>query len=208
MPKEKIDPKKETANEYTDVRDINKNVLYTKSGNMLGYLRLYPYNIDLLSKNEKASICNSLTAEMKPETDPFTVYSIPRTVDMDEYINFLITAYDNEMSNGKRKMLLNAMINDATDTVMNGQNFEHQFFIKAWEKSDKKNARANMEERLNDFNKRFGSVQNETKRLDDIEILKLCNLFGNSNTAAFENYDENIYYTPVPTISEEEHERR
>lgn len=195
------------ANDLTDVIDVARNVLLTKSGFSLGFLRLMPINIDLLSKNEKASICNTLTAELKPETEPFTVYSIPRTVDMEDYINFLVTAHDNEISNGKRKMLLSAMINDASDTVLNGHNFEHQFFIKAWEKTSEKNSRAKIDERLVNMGRSFGAIQNETKRLDDIEILKLCNLYGNSNIAPFEAYDSNIHYTPFPVISDAEEVR-
>lgn len=202
MLKEKTTEAKETANEITDVRDIVRNLLITKTGYKIGFLRLFTINIDLLTKNEKKSKCNTLTAEFKPEKEPFILYSIPRTIDMDTYLTFLEKKYDNEMSNPKRKMLLNAMIGEATEKVMNGQNYEHQFYIKTWEKEDKKNCDRILEDRLNDFRTRFNSIQNDTKRIDDIEIIKLCNLFGNSNTAVLEEYNENTQYEPFPLIQD------
>lgn len=195
------DEKKLTANELTDVKDIRRNTLYTKSEYILGYLKLKPINIDLLTKEEKESLCISLTSTFKTEKKPFSFYSIPRAIDMDSYIKFLSDKYDQEVVNPKRKMLLNAMISDATNKVMNATNFEHQFYIKVWESVKEKNPEINLEERLKDFEERFRSVQNETYRLSDIEIIKLCNLFGNSNTAILENYDPNIQYTPIPFIT-------
>lgn len=197
-----------SANELVDVRDVVRRVLYTKTGYSIGFLRLYPINIGLLSQNEIESKCNTLTSEFQAEKDSFVIYSIPRTIDMDSYIAYLTEKYDAEMSNAKRKMLLNAMINEATEQVMSGQNFEHQFYIKIWEKTDKKNSDKLIQERLDDYEKRYRSIQNNTKRLDDIEIIKLCNLYGNSNTAIFENYDENTQYTPMPVIDNKEKEKR
>lgn len=190
----------ETANDLVDVIDITRKKIYTKSGYTIGFVRLYPINIDLLTNNEIASLCNTLTAKFKPEKEPFIIYSIPRTVDMEQYINYLTNQYDNEMSNAKRKMLLNIMISEATDKVLSGQNFEHQFYVKVWEKTDSKNSDKKIEERLDDISMRFESVQNMTKRIDDTDTIKLCNLFGNSNTATMETYDENSHYTPISFI--------
>lgn len=194
-----------TANEYTDVRDISRKVLHTKSDYSMGYLRIFPMNIELLSKDEKVGKCETLTAALKPETKAFSLYSIPRTVDMDEYINFLVQAYDNEISSSKRRMLLNEMIVDANDTVMNGQNFEHQFYLQLWDKSSKKNINIVLEERLNDFEQYFSTIQNQTKRLDDTEIIKLCNLFANSSTATIDSYDDiqNSYFPMISEMGEE-----
>lgn len=202
------DLEKITANDLTDVRDIVRNVLFTKSGFTIGFLRLYPINIELLTQMEKTNLCDTLTSKFKPEKQPFTIISIPRTIDMDQYMNFLVEKYDNEMSNPKRKMLLNAMISEATEMVMNGQNYEHQFYIKVWEKTDQKNSYQKIEERLNDFYNRYSSIQNQTKRLDDIEIIKLCNLYGNNNTAILETYDSNTQHTNIPFIIGMDNEKR
>jgi len=201
--KSKQNKKLLTANEITDVKDINNNFLYTKSGYAIGYLRLFPINIDLLSEDEIESMCNILTSQFKGEKERFTILSIPRTVDMEIYLNTLADIYEQEIDNPYRKMILKEMIIDASKTVTNGKNFEHQFYIKVWAKyNDNVSGTEEInEERLRYISNYYGSVQNETKRLDDTEILKLCNLFANSNTAVLENYEENNNYIPIPMIT-------
>lgn len=192
-----------TANEITDVKDIKNNLLYTKSGYIIGFLRLYPINIELLSRDEMRNICNLLTGEFKSEKEPFTILSIPRTVDMEVYLNFLADISDQEIDNPYRKMLLNDMIMQGSRTVTNGKNYEHQFYIKVWTryKENVTGSEEIIEEKINDMISRYSAVQNLTKRLDDTEILKLCNLFGNSNTAVLESYDSNNVYIPIPILA-------
>lgn len=195
-----------TANEITDVKDISNNLLYTKSGYAIGFLRLYPINIELLSKDELVNICNLLTAEFKSEKEPFTILSIPRTVDMEVYLNYLADISDQEVDNPYRKMLLNDMIMQGSKTVTNGKNFEHQFYLKVWTryKENVTGTEGIIDEKINNMINRYSAIQNHTKSLDDTEILKLCNLFGNSNTAILETYENNNTYIPIPTIARRE----
>lgn len=192
-----------TANEITDVKDIKNNLLYTKSGYTIGYLRLFSINIDLLSEDEIESICNILTSQFKAEKERFTIFSIPRTVDMEFYLNSLADIHDEEIDNPYRKMILQEMIVDASKMITNGKNFEHQFYLKVWAKYNENVSGTEeiIEERLRYIGNYYGSVQNETKRLDDVEILRLCNLFANSNTAIMESYEENNTYIPIPMIT-------
>jgi hypothetical protein len=189
-----------TANDFVDVRDISRNLLITKSGYKIGFLRLFPINIDLLSNREKESLTDTITGEFKSEKNPFIIYSIPRTIDMDAYLSFLGDCYDREITNAKRKMLLNIMINEANEKALSGKNCEHQFYIKVWEKADIKDCDKRIEERLYDLSNRFNSINNANRRIDDIEIIKLCNLFANSSTASFESFSEEDIYTHFPLL--------
>ena len=198
----RADQKKSTANDLTDVSDIRGNLLYTKSNYALGYLKLLPINIDLLSEDELDVLCNNLTAQFKPEKENFSILSIPRTVDMEAYLNQLSNEYDEEFEDPVRKDILKEMIRQASDSVMNGENFEHQYYIKTWSKynANVTGTEKILKERIANFENRYESAQNKTKEVDDIEILKLCNLYGNGNSAIMESYDENIQYTPIPVI--------
>ena len=198
----RADQKKSTANDLTDVSDIRGNLLYTKSNYALGYLKLLPINIDLLSEDELDVLCNNLTAQFKPEKENFSILSIPRTVDMEAYLNQLSIEYDEEFEDPVRKDILKEMIRQASDSVMNGENFEHQYYIKTWSKynANVTGTEKILKERIANFENRYESAQNKTKEVDDIEILKLCNLYGNGNSAIMESYDENIQYTPIPVI--------
>lgn len=198
----RADQKKSTANDLTDVSDIRGNLLYTKSNYALGYLKLLPINIDLLSEDELDVLCNNLTAQFKPEKENFSILSIPRTVDMEAYLNQLSNEYDEEFEDPVRKDILKEMIRQASDSVMNGENFEHQYYIKTWSKynANVTGTEKILKERIANFENRYESAQNKTKEVDDIEILKLCNLYGNGNSAIMESYDDNIQYTPIPVI--------
>lgn len=198
MKKAVIDVKKQTANDIVDVKDIKNGILYTKSGFMIGYLRLYPINIDLLSDTEIHSLCNTLTGEFKSEKECFSILSIPRTVDMEEYLNFLSTKFDEELDSMIKKKLLNVMIREASQKVMSGENFEHQYYVKVWMRDEEGNERK-LKERLSFFENYYQSIQNECKILTDVEIIKLCNLYSNSNSAVFESYDD-ADYVPMPFI--------
>lgn len=190
----------QTANNMIDVKDVKKNILYTKSDYLIGYLRLMPINIELLSKRELESLCNILAGGFKSIDFPFSILSIPRSVDLESYIAFLNQSYEEEIENQHRKALLRIMLKEASEKVMNDSNYEHQFFIKVWEeKSSNEYVEAKLAQKLENIAGRYALVQNETKRLNDEEIIKLCNLFANNSTAVFENY-EDATYTPIPII--------
>lgn len=191
-----------TANEETNVKDICKGIIYTKDGYMIRILRLFSINIDLLSDMEKESRCNILTGEFKGEKQPFSILCLPRTVDMEVYINSLTNMYDEEIFNPKRKMLLNEMIGEATRKVMSGSNYEHQFFLMIWVKEEKDGKAGQqetlLEDRIRTFENRYQSVQIAANPLDDTELLRVCNLFANSNTALFESYEEGTQHISIP----------
>lgn len=184
----------ETANEFTDVKDICKNILYTKSGYLIGFLRLMPINIELLSKSEIKAKCITLAASFKSLDYPFTIISIPRSVDMEEYIEFLSNKYDEEMEDIHRKSLIKTMLKEASGKIMNDNNYEHQYYIKVWERSSStENKEAVISKKLNDIAGRYSMVQIETKRVNDEGIIKLCNLFAHSNSAIFEDVSDAAY---------------
>lgn len=206
MVKQAKSPKEQTANEITDVKDIHSNLLYTKSGYVIGFLRLYPIAIELLSEREKESICSILSANFRAEKEPFTIFSIPRTVDMEVYLNFLVEKNDEEMGSPTKKMLLNAMMKEAAEKVLNSNNFEHQFYIKVWAPAGTNTERI-LEERLQEMERRYAAAGNRTKRLQDVEIMKMCNLYTNCTTAVMENYQDNVSYIPLPTMKREGKEK-
>lgn len=48
-----------TANELVNVKDIKGNILYTKDGFLFGYLQISPYNLDLVSEEERRAKTNA-----------------------------------------------------------------------------------------------------------------------------------------------------
>lgn len=198
MKKEVVEKKVQTARNIVNVKDIKSDLLYTKDGNLMGYLRLYPINIDLMSDTEKKTLCNTLTAEFKAEKTGFSITCIPRTVDMEEYLNFLSMKQEEEIESLERRKLLAVMIREASNKIMSGENFEHQYYIKLWIPNNEGNDRK-LKERLISFESYYQAIQNECRQVNDVEIIKLCNLYCNSSSAVFETY-EDIDYTPLSFI--------
>lgn len=183
---EKISSVELTANELTDVKDIRRNFLYTKSGYIFGYLRVFPIDIDLLNKSEIISYSKALTGSFKSIEHPFTFLSIPRTVDINDYVSFLNSKYDAEIESHTKKRLLSTMIREAQNKIL-GDNFEHQYFIRVWLKYDESdNCEAKILNMLSTMADRYKSIHVNTHILDETEILRLCNLYANASTASLE----------------------
>jgi len=49
-----------TANDFVDVKDIKGMFLYTKSNKIFSYLRIYPFNLDLLTTEDRRNLTNRL----------------------------------------------------------------------------------------------------------------------------------------------------
>lgn len=193
--KEKLDQKIQTANDFIDVKEIKRNLLYTKSGYVIGYLKLLPINISLLNNKELCSLNINITSKFKAEKEIFSFFIVPRSVDMDKYLNFLEKKIENEMTSINKRTLLNAMVRAATQKVSSGQNFEHQFYLAIREKEGKE---AKLNERIREFENYYNSVGNQVMRVEDSEILKLCNLFTNGIATLEEEND--LYYTGLTKL--------
>lgn len=183
--------------DFIDAEDVKGIFLYRKDGYVLGFLRVYFFNLNLKSKVEKRGITDILTSSFKDDRKDFDYFTLPREIDLDKYKDLLKSMHSNTVDLGKRHILAKMMLEGAR-LSMSGQNFEHQHFIRIWSR-DKSRGRAEEEvrERLRDFKERYASVDISTQILDEQDITKLCNLFGNSLQASFERADNNRLYTPI-----------
>lgn len=191
-----------SARDFVEAKDVKGNILYRKDGYIMGYLRIYFFNLDLKSNIDRKSITEKLTAAFKDDRRNFVYLTLPREIDLDNYKDLLKRKHKDTENLGKRHILANMMI-EGTRLSTNGDNFEHQHFIKIWEKKTGESTRAEeaIVERLKDFKRWFSMAEIETSVLTETEIIKLCNLFGNSLQASYEPDYENSSYMPIPQIS-------
>ena len=78
-----------TANEFVNVKEIHDIFLYTKDNYIFCYLRIYPFNLDLLAEEERESIASRLAAAFDGDRKDFCYCTLPRELDLDKYKNFL-----------------------------------------------------------------------------------------------------------------------
>lgn len=193
--------KKMTANEFVNVRDITHGLIETKDGYLIGLLRVYPYNLDLVSDAERQAKTNTLAASFQNEKHDFAYLSYPREIDLDRYNHLLKQMYDSEIASLGRKKILENMIREAAALVLSGENYEHQHYFKIWKRIDVDKTRCSMEvkTKLQDIKGRFSAVGIKTELLSDRELIRVCNLFANSQMATFEYSDQDMYQM-IPVV--------
>lgn len=179
---------KQTANDLTNVRDIKDIYLYTKNGYILCYLKIYKYNIDLLSREEKAAKTNTLSRSFGADKKDFAYFSLPRELDLDKYKHHISELRSSYINDYGRKRILNDLLLQAVDLETNGENYDHQHFVKIWKNvgSDVREAERALRIRIRDLKDYYEMVGIRTEILNMNEIIKMCNLFGNSVQAPFD----------------------
>lgn len=187
-----------TANEFTNVKDIRDIFLYTRNGYIFCYLKVYPFNIDLLSDEEKAGKTDMLAKSFDGDRKDFAYFSYPREIDLDSYKQSLKKQYDTAFNNYGRKHILSELIQQATELETNGENYEHQQYIKIWKMAgnNKKETERDLRTRITEFQYRYDMVGIRTDIIKSDEIIKMCNLFGNSQQAPFD-VPMNTIYEPM-----------
>lgn len=200
--KENVPVRTISANELTDVKDIKGKFLYTKSGYLFTYLRIHTFNLELLSREECQLITQNLSLSFQTDRGNFTYFAFPREIDLDQYKNFLKKKHQSEIDNLGKRQILGIMMKTAQELSTLGENFEHQHFIKLWRLigAHEAEVKHDLLERSSEFKEKFDAVGIKTEILNENEIIKLCNLFGNSEQVTYETGELNNMYTPIAQI--------
>ena len=161
--KKKLTAEQITAQEFTNVLNIQNNYLYTRDGYVIGYIKILPVSVGLLSQREKETLVKQLTAELSVEKEPFHFLAISRPVDMQP----LLESYAhlrNETSDPYRRELL------------------FYFSMKAAEDVER-----DLKKRISEFAEHFEAVGIKTEILKDQDIVRLCNLVNNPAVVSIED---------------------
>ncbi len=97
------------------------------------------------------------------------------------------------------------MLKEAHVLSNSGENYEHQHFIKLWTLigTNPQEACHGLLERAEEFRQRYDSVGIKISILNEVDIIKVCNLFGNGSQAPHEVFTkEDIDYIPLALLKE------
>lgn len=191
-----------TANEFIGVKDIRGCYLYRTDGCIMSYLRVYFFNLDLLSDEDRLAKTEVLTHSFESEKKNFVYEAYPREIDLDKYKTELKNRYKEELNHIGKRHILTIMMNEAIDIASNGENFEHVHFIKIWAASGRNrlDAEKELKDRLSDFQKRYAAVGIRTEILSEQEIIKMCSLYGNAVQAVYDVPVNNLVYEQIGRI--------
>lgn len=193
--KEKIDNKKQTAQDFVNVKDIKDKFLYTRDEKIASYIQINPIDINLLSKREKQSLARTLTAELTSERKTFKFIAVSRPVD----ISPLLTEYQNIISNTnnqKQKELLRHEMYSISNFALSGEVVERQFYIMLWEDYEEGIER-DLLKRAMEFTSKLESSGIKCNILTQNKIVRLCNLI---NNPAYINTEGTSFEPSIPFL--------
>lgn len=194
---------KMTANEFTNVKDIKGSFLYTKDGYIISYLRVNYLNLELLSEEERRMKTDTLAKSFESDRKNWVYTAYPREIDLDRYKSELKKRYQEEITHVGRRHLLAELMMECTDLATNGENFEHQHFIKLWRKlgRNRLDSENELKNRIQEFKTRYENVGITTEVLGEQEIIKMCNLYGNPVLAAYDTPVANLHYEEIGKVN-------
>lgn len=178
----------QTSNGLVDVKDIRNDCLFTKSGYVVKFLKFEPFNINLMSEKELETTVETIAAGFRGNNLHFELMSYSREINMDNYKADIAEKILEEISSAERKVVLEIMKEEAVELSSSGDNFEQEFVLKIWKKSDKDVARTqfDLQQQLKEVRDCFSEGKIKTSIMTDVEITKLCNLFSNCSQAQYE----------------------
>lgn len=167
--------KNKSINEFLNIKNIEENFLYTLDEQVILFIRINPINTNLFSEEELEIKMNSMSIEFCNEQYPYTVFIIPRKVDITDYIK--------EQETLKRKLQDETSINIvekrilATHQLVANKNIiENEFYLLIWD-NDSEDIKEKLNRRANTWMKRFKNCEFQTRTLNKSEIILLVKSF-------------------------------
>ena len=87
---------KTSANLFLNIKDVQGNFLYTIDNKVLCYLRIYPKNCKLMSKEEQVAHGRSITRNFASELKPLKLYFTNRPIDLRKNQDFQASLMEKE----------------------------------------------------------------------------------------------------------------
>lgn len=185
-----------SANLFLDVRDIQAEFLYQiKKNNVLGYLKIYPKNCNLMSLPEKIAHAKNLTKNFAAELKPFKLFFANRPIDLNKNYDYQVYLKEKEKDSLKYS-LLEKRAKSFGNLSTTGKAEESEIYLMIWEKNDEY-AEQSLMKRLNELKMKLTNSGYKTEILDEKLIIQLINSFNNSDSVYQEDAD---YLESPPTV--------
>lgn len=184
--------KKQSLNEFLNIKDIKDNYLYTLDGQVILFIKVFPINIELLSDDELEVKMDANSIEFSNEQYPYKIIVIPRAVDISEHIREqeeLKKTLDDEVC----IKIINNRIIATTEIVENKNIIENEFYIMIYD-NFKDNIENELNKRANNWIKRLKNCELKSEVLEERDIILLIKSFTIPEFARTEgtDYGDNI----------------
>lgn len=187
-----IKNKSKSLNEFLNIKNINENFLYTLDNKVITFIKVYPINTELFSEEELENKMDSMSVEFSNEQYAYSIFVIPRKVDISEYVKEQEELKKNIQDEISIKIVEKRII--ATHELVADKNIiENEFYLYIWEE-DSDNVKEKILKRANNWRKRFKDCGFETEILEKTQIILLAKSFTIPEFARKESvdYDDSI----------------
>lgn len=176
-----------SANRFLNIKDIQGNFLYTLDNKVLAYLKIYPKNCKLMSKEEQKNHANLLTRTFASELKPFKLYFTNRPVNLQKNQDYQAELMDKE-KNALKFNLQSKRSRSFGNLSVRGKALEGEIYLMIWEENTEY-AEQDLLKRLNDLKMKFTNCGYRTEILEERLIIQLVNSYTNPDVAYIENQD-------------------
>lgn len=187
-----IKNKNKSLNEFLNIKNIDENFLYTLDNKVITFIKVYPINTELFSEEELENKMDSMSVEFSNEQYAYSIFVIPRKVDISEYVKEQEELKKNIQDEISIKIVEKRII--ATHELVADKNIiENEFYLYIWEE-DSDNVKEKILKRANSWRKRFKDCGFETEILEKTQIILLAKSFTIPEFARKESvdYDDSI----------------
>ena len=185
-----------TANRFLNIKDIQGNFLYTIDGKVLAYLKIYPKNCKLMSKEEQKSHAQILTRNFASELKPFKLYFTNRPVNLQRNQDYQAELMDKE-KNALKFSLQGKRSRSFGNLSVRGKALESEIYLIVWG-DNTEYIEQDLIKRLNELKMKFTNSGYKTEVLEERLIIQLVNSYTNPDVAYIEN--QNYLETPLTVI--------
>ena len=185
-----------TANRFLNIKDIQGNFLYTIDGKVLAYLKIYPKNCKLMSKEEQKNHAQILTRNFTSELKPFKLYFTNRPVNLQRNQDYQAELMDKE-KNALKFSLQGKRSRSFGNLSVRGKALESEIYLIVWG-DNTEYIEQDLIKRLNELKMKFTNSGYKTEILEERLIIQLVNSYTNPDVAYIEN--QNYLESPLTVI--------
>ena len=188
----KLKQRIKTLNEFLNIKNIESNYLYTLDGQVISFIKVNPINTDLFSEEELANKMDSMSIEFSNEQNPYTIFIIPRKVDIGDFINEQ-QELKKSLQDDVSIQIVEKRIIHTHELVADKNIIENEFYLCIWCKAGE-NAEENLIKRANNWKQKFKNCDFDTEVLTKTEIILMIKSFTIPEFARKEDtdYSDNI----------------
>lgn len=164
-----------SVQELLGIEDVRDGFLFTKTQKAIGFLRVQPISVALMTETEKEQLTRRITTELSPLRKPFTILLLSKPTDVKTIIEYL-EGIKAETSDTLRRDCLTKTMKYLSSLSLSGQVLDRYAYVSFSAPSEETGELAEL---LRSAQKAFDAAGIRSEILDSKGVLQLCALFYN-----------------------------